>query len=156
MSSVGLDPPPLAMLATMNEARYEHFPHGADVGVRGFGASLAEAFEQAALALTAAITDPESVGANDTADIRCDAPDVELLLVDFLNAIVYEMATRGMLFGRYDVQIEGSQLQAVAHGERVDLARHSPCVEVKGATFTGLRVEQLPEGGWLAQCVVDV
>ena len=41
----------------MREARYEHFSHGADVGVRGFGASPAEAFEQAALALTAAISE---------------------------------------------------------------------------------------------------
>lgn|SRR5690606_8663838 len=146
-------PPPLGM---MSEARYEHFPHGADVGVRGFGASPAEAFEQAALALTAAITDPESVGADYTAEIRCDAPDVELLLVDFLNAVVYEMATRSMLFSRYDVQIDGGHLRAVARGERVDRARHSPGVEVKGATFTNLRVAQLPEGVWLAQCVVDV
>jgi len=36
--------------------RWEHFPHEADIGVRGFGATPAEAFEQAALALTAAVT----------------------------------------------------------------------------------------------------
>src|SRR5690606_21382508 len=140
----------------MSEARYEHFPHGADVGVRGFGASPAEAFEQAALALTAAITDPQNVAAKDSAEIRCEGPDLEMLFVDFLNAVVYEMSVRGMVFGRYRVQIDGGRLSAVAHGERVDVARHSPAVEVKGATFTCLRVAQLPEGGWLAQCVVDV
>ena len=39
-----------------NRAGWEHFPHDADVGVRGFGATAAEAFEQAALALTAVVT----------------------------------------------------------------------------------------------------
>lgn len=76
----------------MSDARYEHFPHGADVGVRGFGASPAEAFEQAALALTAAITDPQNVAAKDSAEIRCEGPDLEMLFVDFLNAVVYEMS----------------------------------------------------------------
>jgi len=140
----------------MSDARYEHFPHGADIGVRGLGASPAEAFEQAALALTAVITDPENVAAEDALEIHCEAPDLELLFVDFLNAVVYEMSARGMLFGRYRVRIDGGRLDAVAHGERVDVARHSPAVEVKGATFTCLRVAESPEGGWLAQCVVDV
>ncbi len=135
----------------MSNVRYEHFPHGADIGVRGVGASPAEAFEQAALALTAVITEPKNVAAEESAEIHCEAPDL-----GFLNAIVYEMATRRMLFGRYRVQIDGGRLYAVADGERVDVTKHSPSVEVKGATFTCLRVEQLPEGSWLAQCVVDV
>src|SRR5512139_3851745 len=46
-------------IGSMN--RWEHFEHGADIGVRGFGASVAEAFEQAALALTAVIADPAGV-----------------------------------------------------------------------------------------------
>jgi len=140
----------------MRESRYEHFPHDADVGVRGIGASQAEAFEQAALALTAVITDPASVEAAERVELRCEAPDAELLLADFLNAVIYEMATRGLLFGRYEVEIEGLRLRAAAFGERADVAKHRPIVEVKGATLTGLRVEQQPDGTWLAQCVVDV
>ena len=31
-----------------SKARWEHFPHDADVGVRGWGTTAAEAFEQAA------------------------------------------------------------------------------------------------------------
>ncbi len=140
----------------MRESRYEHFPHDADIGVRGRGASCAEAFEQAALALTAVVTDPASVEAAERVEIRCEAPDAELLLADFLNAVIYEMATRGMLFGHYDVQIDGLALRAAAFGERVDVARHRPAVEVKGATLTGLRVERQADGAWVAQCVVDV
>jgi len=140
----------------MSRARYEHFSHGADIGLRGIGVSPAEAFEQAALALTAAITDPQDVALQESTEIRCAAPDLELLLVDFLNAVIYEMSAHGMLFGRYRVEIDGDRLHAVAQGERVDVAKHAPIVEVKGATFTCLQVAQQPEGSWLAQCVVDV
>jgi SHS2 domain-containing protein len=135
---------------------YEHFPHDADVGVRGYGRSLEEAFEQAALAVTAAVTDPRHVTAAQAVEIECEAPDRELLLVDWLNALVYEMATRNMLFGRFAVHIDGPRLRGMAWGERIDGAKHEPAVEVKGATYTGLRVTEVPEGGWVAQCVIDV
>ena len=84
--------------------RWEHFPHGADVGIRGRGATLAEAFEQAALALTGIVTDAE-IAAETAVDVACEAPDVEVLLVEWLNAIIYEMAVRDMIFGWYKVML---------------------------------------------------
>jgi len=140
----------------MESAHWEHFEHDADVGVRGIGATKDEAFEQAALAMTAAITDPAGLNPTETVEIECDAPDDELLLVDWLNALIYEMATRRLLFGRFEVHLNGERLTAQAWGERVDVARHQPAVEVKGATLTCARVEQNSTGQWLAQCVVDV
>lgn len=140
---------------TQVKAGWEHFEHGADIGLRGFGASKAEAFEQAALALTAAITDPASVRPLERVELACEAPDDELLFAEWLNALVYEMATRKMLFSRFAVRLEGVRLAAEAWGEAVDVARHRPAVEVKGATYTTLRVAPVGEG-WLAQTVVDV
>jgi len=136
--------------------RWETFAHEADVGVRGSGATLAEAFAGAAMAMTAAICDPQKVGAGETVNIECAAPDDELLLLDWLNALVYEMATRRMLFSRFDVRIADHRLQATAWGEAVDVARHEPAAEVKGATFCELAVRQSPDGTWMAQCIVDV
>jgi len=75
-------------------ARWELLPHGADVGVCGIGRSKAQAFEQAGVALTAVVTDPGTVAAEDSVEISCAAPDDELLLVEWLNALIYEMATR--------------------------------------------------------------
>jgi tRNA nucleotidyltransferase (CCA-adding enzyme) len=60
-------------------------------------------FAEAAVAMTAAVTDPASVSPLQPVEISCDGADPEILLVDWLNAVVYEMATRGMLFGRFDV-----------------------------------------------------
>ena len=136
-------------------SRWEHFAHGADIGIRGIGPFPADAFEQAGIALTAVITDPDRVRSRGGLDIACAAPDLELLLVDWLNALIYQMATRHMLFSRYEVHIDGSRLQAKVWGELVDRLEHAPAVEIKGATFTALKVAEI-DGEWIAQCVVDV
>jgi tRNA nucleotidyltransferase (CCA-adding enzyme) len=135
---------------------WEHFEHGADVGVRGIGPTREAAFVQIALALTGVITDLTLVRPDIAIGIGCEGPTDELLLVDWLNALVYEMATRRMLFGAFVVTIEGLRLRATAWGEPVDRTRHEPAVEIKGATHTALRVARLEDGHWLAQCVVDV
>jgi len=133
-----------------------HFRHGADIGVRGYGECPAEAFQQAALALVAVITDPAGIEPRQAVALECDAPDDEVLLLDWLNALIYEMDTRNMLFGRFEVTIGDHRLRATAWGEAVDPPRHRPAVEPKGATFTELKVGRDEAGRWLAQCVVDV
>ena len=137
------------------QARWEFFPHDADVGVRGFGATAAEAFEQAANALTAVVTQAE-VAPKIQVEVNCEAPDLELLFVEWLNAIIYEMAIRNMLFSRFIVQIEGSRLAGTLWGEPVDVERHAPACEPKGATYTALKVAADNNGIWSAACIVDV
>ncbi|MCZ7685905.1 MAG: archease [Sandaracinaceae bacterium] len=152
MSSAGVPEiaPPL-------EPRGEHFAHGADIGIRGRGPTMDDAFEQAAYALTAIAVDPRAVRTTDEVRIGCEAPDPEILFFDWINAIVAEMSARRMLFGRFEVRIDDTHLEGRAWGERADPARHAPAIEVKGATFTELRVSPDREhGGWYAQCVVDV
>jgi SHS2 domain-containing protein len=134
---------------------FENFAHDADIGVRGRGATLAEALANAGRALTAVVTDPASVREVLSVEVACQSSDPEVLLFDWLNALVFEMATRRVLFARYAVTVEGASLLARAFGEPVEVARHHPAVEVKGATWTSLRVAR--EGGsWVAECVVDV
>ena len=135
---------------------WEHFHHEADIGVRGRGGSREAAFEAAAVALTAVITDPSTVNCRESVSIDCEGPDLELLFVDWLNALVYEMATRRMLFCRFSIGLDGTRLHASACGEAIDIARHQPAAEVKGATYTELAVREDRPGEWRAQCVVDV
>ncbi len=136
--------------------RWEHFAHVADIGVRGIGPTMAAAFEQAACALFAAVTDLGTVAPDHAVAVSCAAPTDALLLADWLNALIYEASTRHMVFSRFAVAIDRGQLSGQAWGEPIDVARHHPAVEPKGATFTELRVERRPDGDWLAQCVVDV
>jgi SHS2 domain-containing protein len=138
-----------------SESYWEHFPHGADVGVRGVGPTLEAAFESAAQGLIAVVTDPVHVQPRETVTVTLQAPDPEILLVDWFNAIIYEIATRRMLFGRFHVEIEGTRLKGTLEGESIAALRHEPAVELKGATFTALRVTST-DGQWMAQCVVDV
>jgi SHS2 domain-containing protein len=61
-----------------------------------------------------------------------------------------------MLFARFEVRINMRDLAGRAWGEPIDPTRHEVAIEVKGATYTDLKVGPRPGGGWLAQCVVDV
>jgi SHS2 domain-containing protein len=114
---------------------FEYLDHAADVGIRGFGSS------------------PEAVS------LRCEAANLEELSVAHLNELVSLADSRHLVLGRFEANVrnEGKRwmLDGRAFGEERDPARHGGAVEVKGATFTGLRVA--PDGGrWVAQCVVDV
>lgn len=138
---------------------WRHLEHRADIGVEGRGATPAEAFEQAALALTAVVTDPAGVRAERAVHLELAAPDLELLLVELLDAMVYRQGAEGLLFGRCRAAIDGSagawHLRVTLWGERVDPARHAPAVEVKGVTLSGLFVGE-EDGAFVARTVVDV
>lgn len=140
-----------------NRAGWNHFTHVADIGVDGFGDTPASAFEQAALALTGIIVEPAAIQSQTTIEIRCEAPGLEYLLVDWLNALIYEMSVRKMLFGSFEVHIDGNVLRGTAHGEPINVERHQPAAEPKGATLSELSVRKQSENGlWHARCVVDV
>jgi SHS2 domain-containing protein len=135
---------------------WEHFPHGADIGVHGWGGDAAESFERAAIALTAIVVDPSSVNRKTSIEITCNATTLEDLLVEWLNSVIFEMAARRLVFGAFEVVLTDTRLSATACGELLDPDRHEPAVEPKGATYTALRVVQTADGRWDAQCVVDV
>lgn len=136
-------------------ARWSHFPHEGDVGVSGRGATMAEAFENAARAMTAVIVPLGLIRPEVTTIVTCHAADPEILLVDWLNAVIYAMATESMIYRDFEVGIAGDRLTGTLIGETVEPGRHEPSVELKGATLTALKVTEGPDG-WIAECVVDV
>lgn len=144
------------MTMQMTEGAWEHFEHDADIGLRAIAPSRERLFEKMAEALMAVVTDPQRVRPARHLSVHCEAPDDAMLLVDWLNALIYEMAVQRMLFGAWQVSLDGHALDARVAGEVVDRARHRPVVEVKGATYTQLSVTQDDAGTWHAQCVVDV
>ena len=144
-----------ARQAPCTEGRWEHFPRGSDVGVRGAGPSAAAAFAQAGLAVTAVVTDPARVLPRDEVIVVCAAPRLDELFFDWIDSVVATMAARRMLFSRFDVCIGDRRLEAHLFGEPVDRLRHAPAVVIKAPTWSGLRVRR-DERGWSAECVVDV
>ncbi len=139
----------------------EQFEHGADVGIRGRGATLGEAFAGAAAALSSLWSpDPSRVRPLRAETVTCEAPDLERLLVAFLDELIYLFATRRLVLRDFEVRVEAvpgrpARLEARGVGERYDPERHEGTVEPKGATYTALRVGP-DAGGFVAQCVVDV
>jgi len=135
-------------------AQPEYFEHGADIGVIGRGASIEEAFAQAALAMFAIMVDTAAVQPALEVEIDFDEEDLEFALVRWLNALLAQARENGIVLSRFDLQRDGAHWHGVARGERWrdELARGT---EVKGATLTALSVRQ-SDAGWEARCVVDV
>lgn len=134
---------------------YETFEHQADIGVRGFGATIEEAFANSAAALYSVMVNIDRVDERESRTVRVAAEDRERLLVEWLNALLALSDIDRMVFCRFETRIEGNILNGTAWGERLDRVKHEPNVEVKGATYHLLKVAQ-EEGRFVAQCVVDV
>ena len=145
----------------MGSVSSEQFEHGADVGVRGYGATPARAFEAAAKAVFALLVeDPDAVGPQVEERLEVEAAGLEELLVAFLNELISLSDARRVVFGRVEVEISGGssgpfRLTGRALGESFDPERHAFTVVPKGATYTALRVARDGDR-WVAQCVVDV
>ncbi len=135
--------------------QFETFDHEADIGIRGFGSCMEEAFENAAAAMYSVMVNIERISPAEMRGLSVSASDHELLLVEWLNALLALSDVERMVFRRFEVRIDGTYLSGVAWGEGLDHARHEPKVEVKGATYHMLRVVK-EDGRYTAQCVVDV
>jgi SHS2 domain-containing protein len=134
---------------------YETFEHEADIGIRGVGTSVEEAFQNVAVALYSVMVNVQAVEPREQRIVAVSAPDQELLLVEWLNALLALSDIERMVFSRFEVRMEGTSLVGTAWGEKLDHVRHEPRVEVKGATYHLLSVKQ-ELGHYVAQCVVDV
>ena len=138
---------------------FETFEHKADVGIRGFGKSKEEAFAECAKAMFSVMADLEKVGSGEKFDIEIETNDIESLLVDYLNHLLYLRDVNEMLFSRFDLYItkDGGEwkLNGKAFGEKINKKEHGIKSDVKAASYHQLKVEE-KNGKWLAQCVVDV
>ncbi len=137
-------------------ARWETFDHGADIGIRGFGHSMEEAFENAALALfSIVVEDLSKVKPEKETKIYCSSFDLVGLFVAWINELLAQADIKEMVFCKFTALIEGVHLHGTATGQGWRDCMVERGIEVKGATFTEARVEQ-KNGLWIAQCVVDV
>ena len=134
---------------------YETFEHEADIGIRGFGNTLEEAFENTAVALYSVMVNIDKITPKEKKVVAVSAPDRELLLVEWLNALLALSDIEHLVFSKFEVKIENMSLIGSAWGEPLDHVRHEAHVEVKGATYHMLSVRE-EDGRYQAQCVVDV
>ena len=141
---------------------YETFEHEADVGIRGKGASIEKAFEEAAKAMFDVEVDVKKVKAKETVKVKCQAENIEELFIEWLNALLSQASLHNMVFSDFKAAIERKhdklfKLEGVAKGEKFNAKKHNIKDEVKGATYSQLKVYQDKKTKkWIAQCIVDV
>ncbi len=135
---------------------YEYFEHKADIGIRGIGKTLVEAFEQAALAMFEVMVETKELELNKSQLVEVKGNDLDELLIAWLSELLYLKDIEGKMFSRFKIKsINNNRLIAKVHGEPIDASRHKLKLEVKAATYTQLIVEK-KNGYWIAQCLVDV
>jgi SHS2 domain-containing protein len=134
---------------------YETFEHRADVGVRGYGRRVEEAFENGAKAMFSVMADINDVKPQDSEEVSCEAPDMDYLFVEWLNNLLSVSHLSGKIFSSFKVEIKDNKLRGTAWGEKIDASRHKLMTEVKAATYSMLKVSK-EDDVYVAQCVVDV
>lgn len=139
---------------------YEYLDHEADVGIRGIGISLAEAFEEGAKAVFGIMANLETVASIELVVVECEAPNAEALFVEFLNELLFLRETYNLLLSTCRIKTlcqgpGGWHLNGVAWGEHLDPEHHEILTEVKAATYAGLKIFRQNEH-YAVQCVVDV
>jgi len=130
-------------MAEVVEKDFEFINHTADVGIIAYGADMSQAFANAARALFSLITELDDVAEVIQRDIELTATDVESLLVEWLNELVYQFDTESILFKRFDIiQLNNTRLKARGYGEKVDRSKHKLKIGVKAATYHMLKVDK--------------
>jgi len=139
---------------------WEHYEHTADIGIRGYGSTLEEAFEAVALALFDVMVDVRKVEPKECREVEVEGEDLMALLYNFLEELLILHDMEGLVFGDVKVEIEkggeGYKLKAKACGEPLDYGKHEPKEEVKAITYHEMEIKQLPDGRWMAQLVPDI
>ncbi len=134
---------------------FDILDHTADVGIIAYGASLNQAFANAARGLFSLITDLDDVKEALSRDIEVTAPDQESLLVAWLNELIYRFDVENILLNRFDVtQLDSTRLKARTYGEKVDSSRHKLKTGVKATTYHMLKVEKT--NGYQVQVLFDI
>ncbi len=145
-------------VAEMRE--WEHYEHTADIGIRGYGSTLEEAFEAVALALFDVMVDVRKVEPRECREVEVEGEDLMALLYNFLEELLVLHDMEGLVFGDVTVEIEkdgdGYRLKARACGEPLDYEKHEPKEEVKAITYHEMEIKRLPDGKWMAQLVPDI
>ncbi|HER45478.1 MAG TPA: archease [Thermoplasmatales archaeon] len=121
---------------------YELIEHTADVGIKAYGTTLAEAFEHAAEGMFDIITDESSITHTGEYQILLEAPDLEQLLVDWLSQLLFLNGAYDLVFGKFQVTLTGTCLFARVFGEKYDTKRHRMGVEIKAVTYHMLQVHE--------------
>jgi SHS2 domain-containing protein len=135
---------------------FELVDHTADIGVRAWGPTAEEVFEQAALATFSLVCDPLDIGELETVEVTLEAESMDLLLAAWINELLYVFEARGLVLSQFDLlELGDHSLRARVSGEPLDTSRHIVCGGVKAATLHELSLQRRDDG-WEGFVLLDV
>jgi protein archease len=132
----------------------------ADIAFEATGRDLPQLFTAAADAtMNVMIDNLDAIESRETRQIELSNDNVEMLLFDFLQELIYFKDAKRLLLRAHETQIdqkgEAYFLKAKVAGERLDDTRHQQRADVKAVTLHGFSVEK--EGGnWKARVLLDI
>jgi len=129
--------------------KFKFLEHTADAYIAAYGRDLAEAFENAALAMFEVMTDTDNINSGVEEEVEVDGYDKQSLLYNWLEKLLVKFEVSGMLYSKFRVQkIEGDEahlrLIAEISGEPFDETKHKQKVGVKAVTYHQMEIEEKP------------
>jgi SHS2 domain-containing protein len=134
---------------------FQFIDHTADVGVRVEAPTLEDLFETAGVAFTELVTSVKSLACPVDRRFKLEEDDIETLLVSWLQELLYLLDTEGLVFARFQVELQDFSLEATAWGEVFDPDRHVIKTDIKAVTYHQLEVAKSDQG-WQAQVIFDI
>jgi len=123
--------------------KFELIEHTSDIGLAAYGKTLAEAFANAARGMFSIIAEIDNVRQVESRRVEVNADDVEGLLFEWLNSLLYYLDVENLLFSGFDIiEFEDTRLVVVCRGEKYDPSRHRLKTGVKSATYHLLEVDR--------------
>ena len=136
--------------------RYEIVDHTADIGIKAYGKDLKELFCNAAYGMFDIIADLEGMKPTTSVHIATKADNEEELLVNWLDDLIYNFYTKGIIFSEFDIKyIDSKHVEAEAKGKHVGENRSRLKAEIKAATYHDLKIEEA-SSGYEVQIIFDV
>ncbi|MCX8158582.1 MAG: archease [Candidatus Diapherotrites archaeon] len=138
---------------------FELFEHKADMGIRGIGKNIEEAFSEAAMAMLTIMYETKKIKPKKKIVVETYADSLDNLLVNFLNEILYQKDVSEISFCKAKVKEikkikDQYKLLAELLGEKKPNKKIF-ITEVKAATYSQLKVKE-EDNYWIAECIVDV
>jgi protein archease len=135
---------------------FEVIDHTADIGIIVYGTDLKQVFSNAALGLFNLMADLDNVKEDIKRAVELSAEDTEVLLIEWLNELIYIFDVEHILFSRFEINdLHNSELKATCYGEKVKREHHKLKREVKAATYHMLKLNK-DKGSYKVQIIFDI
>ena len=135
---------------------FEIIDHTADIGIVVHGTDIKQVFANAALGLFNLMADLDNLKENTRREIKLSAEDVEVLLIEWLNELIYISEVEHIIFKRFEIdELSNTNLKATCFGEKIKPGQHRLKREIKAATYHMLRINK-ENGSYKVQIIFDI